>query len=94
MLVRARKLWSDVRVSGRCGQTLLLGGEEALLSVFFARVPASITIVHVRVHIPKPELSKVFSVEVGPVERESGKIGSCDAWLHLLHLIVIEIVLV
>ena len=59
-----------------------------------ARLPAGTTVVHIRIHVPRPELSKVFGVEVGPIEREARIIGSCTALSHLLHLAVLEMLLV
>lgn len=59
-----------------------------------ARLPADTTIVHEGLHIPKPELTKIISIEHGAVESESCKLGSCAALAYLLHLTVLEMLLV
>ena len=71
----------------------LASNVKASRVMIVARLPAHTAIVHERLHIPKPELTKIISVEHGTVEGEACKFGPSASLTHLLHLTVLEMLL-
>ena len=66
---------------------------EASRTVLVTRLPVDTAIVRDRLHIPKPELTQVVSIESGAIESETGKLSFGLSLAHLLHLIVLEMLL-
>lgn len=73
-----------------CVQNAVRKSEDRLSSwfhhVIIARLPAG-TIFGVRLHVPEPKLSEIFSVKIRSVKNKTCVFGSCTSLLGLLGLL-------